>query len=132
MSDSNAAYDISKCIHNMIRSYVMRKSEAKSGISWDSFKDKKEKNPKTGKEYIAVPAKYREAREKVCSQAFLRFRSCKCREDFITYFTGTICSVPQYLPKEEFKKLSEILLQGDKWEDVKAVSMLALSGLSRI
>jgi CRISPR-associated protein Cmx8 len=124
---------LNRRIYRLVREYVMRKTEIKSGgIKWDDFKDKKIKDQATGKEIIDIPSKYREAREKVCSDAFLRLRSCKSREDFVTYFTGTLCSVPQYLPMNEYDELSVELLDGDKWMEIKSLAMLALSGLSRV
>lgn len=124
---------LNRRIYGLVFEYVMRKTEIKSGgIKWDDFKDKKIKDQTTGKEVIDIPPKYREAREKVCTDAFLRLRSCKSKEDFVTYFTGTLCSVPQYLPMNEYDELSVELLDGDKWIEIKSLAMLALSGLSRV
>jgi CRISPR-associated protein Cmx8 len=132
MNEMGETNELSKRIYDLVRAYVMRKSEAKSGIKWDDFKSNRIKDPQTDKERINVPEKYREAREKVCAEAFLRLRSCKSREDFLSYFTGSICSVPQYLPPEEYSKLALWLMSGESWSDAKALAMLAFSGLSRI
>jgi CRISPR-associated protein Cmx8 len=110
----------------MVRAYVFRKTESRCGIKWEDFKDKR-----NAAGQLDVPEKYREAREKVCTGAFLAIRSRHSREDFVSYFTGTICSVPQFLPESEYDALAESLLT-DKWEEVKSLSMLALSGLSRV
>ena len=131
MSTSVATDDLAKRVHDLVSAYVYRKTEARSGIKWEEFKDKKVTDPKTGAQRVAVPPRYSEAREKVCSGAFLRLRACKSREDFVDYFSGTICSVPQYLPDQEYRKLTAALLCGEQWVDVKALAMLALSGLSR-
>lgn len=120
------AVDLSKRVYDMVSAYVFRKTETRCGIGWDDFKDKR-----TADGRLDVPQQYREAREKVCSSAFLAMRSRKSREDFVAYFTGTICSVPQYLPEQEYDALAEGLL-ADKWEEVKNLSMLALAGLSKI
>lgn len=122
---STDAKELEKRIHQMVAAYVYRKTEARSNIKWEDIKDHL-KGEGDGR-----VAQYREAREKVCSNAFLAIRSRKSREDFTTYFTGTICSVPQYLPESEYQKVSKALL-GDEWEDVKSLSLMALSGLSRI
>lgn len=119
-------------VHSIVKAYVYRKSESKSGIKWDDFKNKKVKDESTGKERINVPAKYREVREKVCADAFLRLRACKAREDFVSYFTGTICSVPQFLPEAEYHTVADAILTDERWEEVKALTMLALSGLSNV
>ncbi len=129
-AESSSADGLVDRIHNLVRGYVYQRTEKKSGIPYDSFKNKK--RVVDGKERMDVPQGYREAREKVCSNAFLRLRASRSREDFVAYFTGTICSVPQFLPKDDFIELSRALLDGDRWEDARALAMLALSSLSRI
>lgn len=116
---------LQKRVYEMVAAYVYRKTEARCGISWDAVKTqlKAEGNHQV--------QQYREAREKVCSGGFLAIRGRKSREDFTSFFTGTICSVPQFLPQGEYDAIAGALL-GDKWEDVKSLSMLALAGLSRI
>jgi len=117
-------------IRDIVRAYVLQKSEAKSGekIDWDEVKKKRKRE----QDDSGISPKYREARERVCEDAFLRLRSCKSRTDFINYFTGTICSVPQYIPEDDFLQLSETLLEGDKWMDIKSLAMMALSAFSRV
>lgn len=116
---------LQKRVYDMVAAYVYRKSEDRCGITWETIKDhlKAEGNHQV--------QQYREAREKVCKSAFLAVRSRKSREEFTSFFTGTICSVPQFLPQNEYDAVAEALLN-DKWEDVKSLSMLAFSGLSRI
>lgn len=116
---------LQKRVYDMVAAYIYRKTETRCGITWETIK-----NDLKGEGNQQVQ-KYREAREKVCSGAFLAIRSRKSREEFTTFFTGTICSVPQFLPQGEYDALSDALL-GESWEDVKSLSMLALSGLSRI
>lgn len=126
-------FDLSKRVHDMVAQYVYHRTESKSGIKWADFKDRRITDPATGKTRIDVPPKYREARERVCQDAFLSLRACRSREDFVAYFTGTICAVPQYLPIEEYQALADALLGDDgNWERVKALSMLTLSALSRV
>jgi CRISPR-associated protein Cmx8 len=119
-------------VYKLIQAYVFRKTESKSGIKWDDFKNKRVKDPITNREKIDVPQRYREQRERVCTDAFLRFRACHAKEDFVSYFTGTICSVPHYLPEGEYLALADALLSDERWEEVKALAMLALSSFSRI
>lgn len=124
--------ELAQRVYSLVRSYVMRRTEVKSRYKWDSFRDRKVRDEQTGRERIDVPPPYREARERVCSDAFLRMRACRSREDFLAYFTGTICSVPQFLPQQDFLDLSSALLDEARWEEVKALSMLALSALSNV
>lgn len=109
-------------IHTLVRAYVLRKTETRSGIKWDDFKDKK---TATGER--DVPQRYRDAREKICTATFLRLRACHAREDFVSYFTGTICSIPQYLPEAEYEAVAKAVLSDESWEEVKALAMLTLS-----
>ena len=115
---------LEKRIYDMIGSYVRQKTEAKSKIKWSDFKDRK-----TSAGKMAIPPEYREERRKVCLDAFLTMRSRRDQE-FIEYFTATICSVPQFLPSDDYIFVSQALLEEDGWEKVKALSMLALSAHS--
>ena len=130
MAEAKTASDLTQRIYDLVRAYVMTRTERKCGIAWESFKDRKIKDEQ-GLERIDIPPEYRKQRESVCSGAFLRIRACRSRQDFVDYFTGTICSVPQYLPRAAFEQVSMTLLNEENWEDAKALAMLALSGLSR-
>lgn len=132
MPEPTTAPAMTERIYKLVRGYVMTRTEKKSGIAWDSFKERKIRDPQTGAERIDVPPRYRDVRESVCTDAFLRMRACRSRQDFVDYFTGTICSVPQFLPPGEYQAVSSAILDGEGWEDAKALAMLALSGLSRI
>lgn len=77
---------------------------------------------------IHYPKDLREAVEKVTKDAFLAMRGRNDRE-FVAYFTGTICSVPQFFGRQEdFIALSQALI-GDP-DLIKDLSMLALSAHS--
>jgi CRISPR-associated protein Cmx8 len=131
-SVSSVENNITERVYKLVQAYVFRKTDSKSGIKWDDFKDRKVKDPRTNRERIDVPQRYREARERVCTDAFLRFRACHAKEDFVSYFTGTICSVPHYLPEAEYQFVADAILSDVRWEEVKALAMLALSSFSRI
>ena len=115
---------LEKRIYDMIGAYVRQKTEAKSKIKWSDFKDKRTQEGK-----MAIPPEYIEARQKICMDAFLAMRSRRDQE-FIEYFTGTICSVPQFLPSDDYVFVSQAVLEEDGWERVKTLSMLALSAHS--
>lgn len=113
---------LARRIHNLIRQYVRRKAENKSGTKIKNFK--KEDNK------LLYPPKYREAVEKVSIDVFLAMRGRR-EQDFVEYFTGTICSVPQFLPEDDYLLVSQALINDkDGWEKVKALSMLAISACS--
>ena len=86
----------------------------------------------TGQELIHYPPAYLEAREKVCSDLVLGFRSRRDK-DFVSYFTGTIGSVPQggTLGKSgNFSVVAQALLDPERWQDVKTLAMLATCAMS--
>ena len=114
-------------IYRLIRNYVNRKTTDKTGIKWDDFKETKITDEKSGKERIEVPKEYRDARSKIASDAFLALRSRR-EQDFIDYFTASICSVGQFLKEDEFELVASALLH--KYEDVRTLTLLALSANS--
>lgn len=122
MSDDAWDERLAQRVFNLVREYVNRKTEEKSGIKYETFKDSKDDKGRT-----QYPKAYREAREKVCSNAFLAMRGRR-DEAFVEYFTGTICSVPQFLPREEFLTVTQALMTD--WQKVKTLSMLSLSAAS--
>jgi CRISPR-associated protein Cmx8 len=116
-------------IHRLVQNYVIRKTEEKSGLKWEDFKDKKTKDEKTGKERVAIPDAYREAKEKVASSAFLEMRSRR-GQAFVDHFTATFCYVKQYLPEGDFLVVARALLDEQGRENVKTLTLLALSANS--
>jgi len=107
-------------IHNLIRDYVRRKAESRSKSKLDSF-------PKDRDGKRIYPNDYREAVEKVCLDAFLAMRGRR-EQDFVEYFTGTLCSVPHYLPEKDFLLISQALI--NEPAKVKTLAMLAVSASS--
>jgi CRISPR-associated protein Cmx8 len=124
--------DLASRVHNLVAAYVQHRAEVRSRITWDSFKDRRVVDERSGRERMDVPQEYREAREKVCNDVFLAMRSRRSREEFVAYFTSTICAVPQFLPRTEFADFAAALLDKERWEDVKSLSMLALAALARV
>ena len=104
-----------------------RKTEDKSGLKWENFKDKRIKDERTGRERVDVPPAYREAREKVASGTFLEMRSRR-EQAFVDHFIATFCSVKQFLSEEDFQLVAEALLK--QHENVKTLTLLALSANS--
>ena len=107
-------------VHSMIRAYVNHKTKRRCGKSYADFKASGFKD-----------GQYIEANNKVCMDAFLAIRGRKDHREFVSYFTGTICSVPQFLDNEQYQELSVALLDPEQWESLKSLSMLALSALSQ-
>jgi CRISPR-associated protein Cmx8 len=114
-------------IHRLVQNYVNRRTEEKSGLKWEDFKDRKVKDEKTGKERTEVPVAYCEAREKVASGTFLEMRSRR-GQAFVDHFTATFCSIKQFLPEDEFQVVAVALI--NEHENVKTYTLLALSANS--
>ena len=104
---------VESLVFQIAKQYVSRKVSMKDGLKWDS----QEKS------------KYKDAVEKTARSAFLAIRS-RTNEDFIEYFTGTLCSVPQFLPKENFELLSKALLEDSK--HIRTLTLMALSAAAYV
>lgn len=109
-------------VYRLIQTYVRRKAEEKSGKKYDSFR-----NHKDEKDRVVYPREYREALGKVSTDAFLAMRGRR-EQDFIEYFTGTVCSVPHFLPEAEYLSVAKDLMEN--WQKIKTLSMLAISATS--
>ncbi|EJO68285.1 type I-MYXAN CRISPR-associated protein Cmx8 [Leptospira kirschneri] len=127
--DGNVPKTIELLVHQIIRTYIFSKLEFKHQIIWDKDKkvlwSKSRNTPANDDDY--------KNKSKIAKDAFLAIRSRKDREDFINYFTSTICSVPHKLGEEEYIKLAESLYNAEEdtgWEKIRALSMLALSANS--
>jgi CRISPR-associated protein Cmx8 len=122
MTDQGRDDQLAIRIYRLIQAYANYRTEEKSGKKFKDFQ-----NEKDGKNRIIYPAEYREAREKVCSDAFLAIRSRR-EQDFVEYFSGTICSVPQFLPETDYLMIAHAL--NKDWAKIKTLSMIALSAQS--
>lgn len=108
-----SAPSLEQLVFQVARHYVLVRLERKHKLKWDSVKD----DP-------ARKKTYNEKKEDVARDAFLAVRS-RSGQDFIAYFAGTLCSVPQHLPMDQFVCLSQALHA--QHEDVKTLTLLALS-----
>lgn len=124
MSQADRDDNLAKVVHRMVREYANRRTEEKSGKEYDDFKKNKDEKGR-----VIYPQGYKEAQEKVCSDAFLAMRGRR-EQDFVEYFTGTICSVAQYLPEEDYIIISRALVTQPNI--VKTLAMLAISASSAV
>ncbi len=122
MDEQTRDNELAMRIYRLIQTYVNLRTEEKSGKKYKDFSEHRD-----AKGRIRYPQEYRDAREKVCSDAFLAMRGRR-EQDFVEYFTGTICSVPQYLPQQEYAAVAGALMSD--WEKIKTLAMLALSAHS--
>jgi CRISPR-associated protein Cmx8 len=97
---------------------VLGKTERKYDLSWSKAKG----NPGLEKDYS-------EKKEKVAREAFLAVRS-RTGADFVTYFTSTLCSVPQHASEETFLEIARALMDPKDVEKVRSLTLLALSAVA--
>ncbi len=122
MGESELDDQLAVYVYRLIGTYANLKTEERSGKKFKDFRDRKDEKGR-----ILFPQEYRDAREKVCGDAFLAIRGRR-DQDFIEYFAGSICSVPQFIREEEYVAIAGALISD--WERVKTLSMLALSAHS--
>jgi CRISPR-associated protein Cmx8 len=105
-------------VFRRIQSYVLGKTERKYDLSWSKAKG----NPGLEKDYS-------EKKEKVAREAFLAVRS-RTGADFVTYFTSTICSIPQHTSEATFLEMARALMDPKDIEKVRSLTLLALSAVA--
>lgn len=135
LSDEDKIRHLSLLLRRLMARYVDSRAASKLGLKFDKIP----KKLVDGKRRLDPPdpGKYREAQQRVCSDAYLAMRS-KHDQDFVEFFAGSVCSVAQYLTQGDYQFLTEILLTnpdrsnpvGPKrlcWEDIKTIAMFAVS-----
>jgi CRISPR-associated protein Cmx8 len=112
--EGSATESVEEMVYQLVGRYVSRRTEGKTGLSWEEVKSRGD----------AAKNEYNEARAKVAKDAFLAVRS-RTGADFIDYFAGTLCSVPHHLRSAQFVTLTRALrAETDK---VRTLTLLALS-----
>ncbi len=132
MHDEGREAALATRVSSMVRAYVRGRTGARVGIAYDDIPTAPD--PTTGRPRKQYPERWRDAQPKVAQEAFLAMRARRSRQAFAEYFTGTICSVPQYLPDSELRTIATALLTDgdDGWEDVRSLAMLAISTMARV
>lgn len=116
VSETDADTRVERLVYDFVRTFVHRRLESKYQLKWVDVKD----DPKR-------KASYEEKKEKVAKEAFLAIRS-RSGEDFITYFSSTLGSVPQFLKEDDFAFLARALR--NRTEEMRTLTLLALSAHS--
>jgi hypothetical protein len=138
MNEEDRLKYLSTIIRRLVDRYVEGRAEAKTGMKAKTFA----KRPIPGKGdrlYTVYPPEFREAQQRVCSDAFLSMRS-RHDQDFIDFFASSVCSVAQFLPADQYEFLIQTLMTKPdanplarkvlSWEDVLAIAMIAVSACS--
>jgi CRISPR-associated protein Cmx8 len=136
MNEEDRLKHLGVIIQRLVYRYVEGRAEAKTGKKVKDFQVMKGDD---GKERRNYPKEFREAEQRVCSDAFLAMRS-RHDQDFVEFFAGSVCSVAQFLRQDEYQFLIQTLMtkpdpnpvgrKGLSWEDVKAIAMIAVSACS--
>ncbi len=137
MNHDETVKRLGKIVRKLVTSYVNRRAAKKLGLDWDDFKKEEGKNYKIAPD----PEEFGKQQRRVCNDAFLQLRS-RHDEDFVEFFAGSICSVPQAFESKagDLPFLMEILMTPPSRDpivqpvlnrdDIKTLAMLALSAYS--
>ncbi len=135
MDDEQRLQHLSLVIQRLVIKYVEGRAESKTGKKVKDFP----RRTVDGKVRRVYPNEFREAQQRVCSDAFLAMRS-RHDQDFVEFFAGSVCSVAQFLTPADYQFLTGVLMTRPdpsplgrgriSWEDVKAVAMIAVSACS--
>jgi hypothetical protein len=148
MDEEEKVKHLSLVVQRIINAYVEWRAEKKTGIKISGLKKEparnKQGNPlkKKNGEVLMLPVypkEFREAQQRVCTDAFLSMRS-RHDQDFVEYFAGSICQADHQLSQANYQFLVGVLMTnpdpnpvGRKrlcWEDIKAIAMIAVSACS--
>jgi len=105
-------------IFRRVQAYVLGKTERKYDLSWQKVQGN-----------AAREKEYGERKEKVAREAFLAIRS-RTGSDFVSYFTSTLCSVPQRASEGKYLEIARALMDSKSIEQVRSLTLLALSAVA--
>lgn len=105
---------LEQLIYQITRKYVLGRLASKYQLEWKAVKG------------TADEKAYNDKKEKVAREAFLAVRS-RTGMDFVSYFTGTICSVSQWLNETSYLEIARALHDEHEVERVRSLTLLALS-----
>lgn len=124
MTEPATKATIEPLIFQLVKTYVSRKLKSKHDLEWKSeWKSLKGDELNKRVDYQEYSGK----KSKIAKSAFLEVRSRTEQGDFIRYFTGTLCSVPQYMGSDSYVKLAQALYHEEEYEKVRTLTLLALS-----
>jgi CRISPR-associated protein Cmx8 len=108
-------------LHRIVRTYLMKQAEVKSGIDISKFRKG------DAVDWDALPPQYSEARRKAGESLFLELRSRR-DQAFIDHFTRTLFATKQFLSESHYSRVGLALL--NQTDDVKTLTLMALSANS--
>jgi CRISPR-associated protein Cmx8 len=113
---------LASAVQRMVWGYATGRVAARTGVSYEQAKDKP-----SGHDGEA----FNKELDRVTRDAFLAIRS-RTGADFVDYFVGTICSIRQRVGHAGYELLSEALLDKNRIDEVRTLTMLALSTVSGV
>src|SRR5204863_739849 len=96
MNEEERLKHLSLIVQRLVKQYVDGRAEAKTGKKVKDFP----KRMVDDRERRIYPKEFREAQQRVCSDAFLAMRS-RHDQDFVEFVAGSLCSVAQFLRLDE-------------------------------
>ncbi len=106
---------LEQLVYQAVRTYVLGRLSSKYGLKWSEVGA----NP-------ALKADFEEKKSKLARDAFLAVRS-RTGNDFVSYFTATLCAVPQRLGEHGYLELARALADESEVERIRSLTLLALS-----
>lgn len=108
---------IEAAIYQLVKIYLAKKLATRNGLQW--------KEVIGNKKLIDL---YNDKKQALAKEAFYAARSRSSEQDFISYFTETLCSVSQQINEQEFMLVAQSLFE--ETEKVRTLTLLALSAQS--
>lgn len=107
--------NLEEIIFSIARTYVFGKLKSKYDLDWSSSSKSE-----------AGKSAYNDKKDKVAREAFLAVRS-RTGADFVSYFTGTLCSVRQRIGQEGYQLVAQALRDEQRLEEIRSLTLLALA-----
>jgi CRISPR-associated protein Cmx8 len=114
---------LTSLITRLVRNYVYRRAEDRSGVKLDSCRDGERIN------WDRVPGSFNTEKAKVAEGLFLEFRSRR-DQAFVDHFAQTFFAVQQYLSDRDQEQIARALLVERRVDDIKTLTLMALSATS--
>ena len=111
-------------VNRLVRTYLWAKAEQRANVKLDHCKDSN-----GDIDWARVPNEFNEKKKDFAQTLFLEFRSRR-EQAFVSHFSQTFFAVTQRLKEPEAVFLGETLLDPVQRDDLKTLTLLALSANS--
>jgi CRISPR-associated protein Cmx8 len=120
--EKKAPPTLAAVVQRMVWTYATRRAEGRARVKYEDVKARK---------LPAEMQKYNDELERAAREAFLSVRS-RTGADFREFFVGTICAVHQSVGANGYELLSNALRDQQQIDEVRTLTMLALSTLTGV